>query len=87
MGLMTGLLTLPLAPVRGVVWLAERIRDRRNRSSTTRDDPRQLAQVDEARAAGELSEDEAAELQENSWPLDVGSFGWPRDDHADRPGR
>jgi hypothetical protein len=25
MGLMTGLLTLPLAPVRGVVWVAEQI--------------------------------------------------------------
>ena len=25
MGLITGLLTLPLAPVRGTVWLAERI--------------------------------------------------------------
>ena len=28
MGLITGLLTLPLAPVRGTVWLAERILDR-----------------------------------------------------------
>ncbi|WP_030273741.1 gas vesicle protein GvpG [Streptomyces sp. NRRL B-24484] len=25
MGLLTGLLTLPLAPVRGVVWVAERV--------------------------------------------------------------
>ena len=27
MGLITGLLTLPLAPVRGVVWLAEQIQE------------------------------------------------------------
>ena len=27
MGLITGLLTLPLAPVRGTVWLAERIQE------------------------------------------------------------
>ncbi|MDI2125414.1 gas vesicle protein GvpG [Yinghuangia seranimata] len=27
MGLLTGLLTLPLAPVRGVVWVARRIED------------------------------------------------------------
>ncbi|MDX6361356.1 gas vesicle protein GvpG [Streptomyces sp. NPDC058274] len=27
MGLITGLLTLPLAPVRGVVWVAEKIND------------------------------------------------------------
>ena len=27
MGLFTGLLTLPLAPVRGVVWIAEQVTD------------------------------------------------------------
>lgn len=27
MGLITGLLTLPLAPVRGVVWVAEKLSD------------------------------------------------------------
>ncbi|MGR8008169.1 gas vesicle protein GvpG [Streptomyces hypolithicus] len=27
MGLITGLLTLPLAPVRGVIWVAEKIHD------------------------------------------------------------
>lgn len=27
MGLITGLLTLPLAPVRGVVWVAEKLED------------------------------------------------------------
>jgi hypothetical protein len=27
MGLITGLLTLPLAPVRGVVWVAEKLND------------------------------------------------------------
>jgi hypothetical protein len=89
MGLVTGLLTLPLAPVRGVVWLAERIRDQAEQELY---DPaairRQLAQVDEARAAGELSEDEAAELQDELLGrlTSVRSVG-PRDDHADRPGR
>ncbi|MFC5753075.1 gas vesicle protein GvpG [Actinomadura rugatobispora] len=65
MGLLTGLLTLPLAPVRGVVWLAERIRDQAEQELY---DPvairGQLAEVDAALAAGELSEEEAAELQD-----------------------
>jgi hypothetical protein len=65
MGLLTGLLTLPLAPVRGVVWLAERIRDQAEQQMY---DPAVirglLAQVDEAVAAGELSGEAAAELQD-----------------------
>jgi polyhydroxyalkanoate synthesis regulator phasin len=65
MGLVTGLLTLPLAPVRGVVWIAERIRDQAEQQLY---DPvviqRRLAEVDDALAAGELSEEEAAELQD-----------------------
>jgi Gas vesicle protein G len=31
MGLMTGLLTLPLAPVRGVVWIAEQVAEEADR--------------------------------------------------------
>ena len=31
MGLFTGLLTLPLAPVRGVVWIAEKVADEADR--------------------------------------------------------
>jgi hypothetical protein len=31
MGLFTGLLTLPLAPVRGVVWIAEQVADELDR--------------------------------------------------------
>jgi cytochrome c-type biogenesis protein CcmI len=65
MGLITGLLTLPLAPVRGVAWLSERILEQAEQQMY---DPaairRQLSEVDRARAAGELSEDEAAELED-----------------------
>jgi hypothetical protein len=65
MGLLSGLLTLPLAPVRGVVWVAEQIRDQAEQQFY---DPvairRQLAQVDAALAAGEISEEEAAQLQD-----------------------
>jgi hypothetical protein len=64
MGLFTGLLTLPLAPVRSVVWLAERILDQAEQQMY---DPvavrRQLSEVEAARVAGQLSDDEAAELE------------------------
>ncbi|MGP3949978.1 gas vesicle protein GvpG [Streptomyces sp. 7N604] len=61
MGLFTGLLTLPLAPVRGVAWIGQRIYDEARRQTT---DPavirERLAEVSDARAAGEISEEEAA---------------------------
>ena len=64
MGLLTGVLGLPLAPVRGVLWLAEQIRDHAEEQYY---DPvrirAELERVDEARQSGEMSEDEAAELE------------------------
>jgi hypothetical protein len=63
-GLLTGLLGLPLAPVRGVLWVAEQVKDHAEEQYY---DPvrirAQLERVDEARRAGELSEEEAAELE------------------------
>jgi hypothetical protein len=64
MGLFTGLLTLPLAPVRSVVWVAERILEQAEQQMY---DPvairRQLSEIEEARAAGLFSDDEAAALE------------------------
>ena len=64
MGLMSGLLGLPLAPVRGVMWLAEQIRQQAEEQYY---DPAriraQLERIDEARRTGELSEEECAELE------------------------
>jgi hypothetical protein len=64
MGLLTGLLGLPLAPVRGVVWLAEQIRQQ---AEDQYYDPTriraQLGRIDEARRSGELPEEECAELE------------------------
>lgn len=65
MGLFTGLVTLPLAPVRGVTWLAERLQEQAEQELY---DPaairRQLEEIADARAAGEMSDDDAAELEE-----------------------
>lgn len=64
MGLVTGLLGLPLLPVRGVAWLAEQILEQAEEQFY---DPAriraQLEQVDEARRSGELTEEECVEIE------------------------
>lgn len=59
MGLLTGLLTLPLAPVRGTIWVAERLLEEAERELN---DPaaleRQLLEAEAAVERGELSQEE-----------------------------
>jgi hypothetical protein len=63
-GLITGLLTLPLAPVRGVAWVSEILAEEALRQQAELQSPqRALADHQAARAAGELSEEEFAELE------------------------
>jgi hypothetical protein len=65
MGLISGLLTWPLAPVQGVVWVAQQIQQEAEREWY---DPgpiqEQLEERDQRGAAGLISEGEAAELEE-----------------------
>ena len=65
MGLFSGVLTLPLAPVRGVVWIAEQVHEQVRRQT---EDPRVLRQrleeVETALARGEISEEEGRRQQE-----------------------
>jgi hypothetical protein len=65
MGLFTGLLLLPLAPVRGTVWIAERLLEEAQREL---DDPVAIEQrLDEAEAAlerGELTPEEFDDIEE-----------------------
>lgn len=64
MGLLTGILTLPLAPVRGVAWIGEVVAEEAQRELEMMQSPqRALAELEAARAAGELSEDEFAERE------------------------
>jgi hypothetical protein len=64
-GLITGLLTLPLAPVRGTIWVAEQVRQEAERQYY---DPaairRQLEEVDELRKLGRISEEEAEQMED-----------------------
>jgi gas vesicle protein GvpG len=65
MGLITGLLTLPLAPVRGTIWIAEQLLEEAERELS---DPELIErQLDEAEAAyerGEFTEEEYAAIEE-----------------------
>ena len=64
MGLITALLTLPLAPVRGVVALGEVIAEEADRQMDEAHDPeRALAELEVARASCEMTEEEAAALE------------------------
>jgi len=59
MGLVSGLLTLPLAPVRGVVLIAEVLAEEAERELAKQQSPeRALADLEAARAAGEISEED-----------------------------
>jgi Gas vesicle protein G len=64
-GLITGLLTLPLAPVRGTVWLAERIQEQAEAEYYDEDVIRaQLMDIEAAREAGEIGEEEATQAED-----------------------
>lgn len=65
MGLITGLLTLPLAPVRGTVWVAERVREQAEREYYDEGAIQsQLLDIDAAREAGTIGEEEAAQAED-----------------------
>jgi hypothetical protein len=64
MGLISGVLTLPLAPVRGVAWIAEVLHEEAGRQLEEANSPeRRLAELDVLRTAGEVTEEEAAEME------------------------
>jgi hypothetical protein len=59
MGLITGLLTLPLAPVRGTVWIAEKIQEQAELEATDETAIRAaLVDIDQARESGQYDEAE-----------------------------
>ncbi len=64
MGLLTGILTLPLAPVRGVSWIAEQV-ERAAEAETTSEEAvsQRLAEIQAAWEAGEISTERRAELE------------------------
>jgi hypothetical protein len=64
MGVFTGLLLLPLAPVRGVGWVANVLADEAERELEAKQSPeRALADLQAKRANGEISEEDAEALE------------------------
>jgi hypothetical protein len=65
MGLITGLLTLPLAPVRGVAWIGEQVAEQADREldsdSRVR---RELGRLEIERELGQLGDQELARREE-----------------------
>ena len=65
MGLITGILGLPLAPLRGTILVAEQVQKQAEEQyydpATIR---RQLDEVERAREAGTLTDDEATQLED-----------------------
>jgi hypothetical protein len=65
MGLFAGLLTLPLAPVRGVVWVAEQVAAEAERELYDEDRIRaQLLQVELEAEDGKLSDEERTRMED-----------------------
>jgi hypothetical protein len=64
-GLVTGVLGFPLLPLKGVIWVAEHIREQ---AEAQYYDPvrirAQLEELEEAQRNGTLSEEEAEELED-----------------------
>ena len=65
MGLIMGLLTLPLAPVRGAVWVAEQVKEEAERQwSSPAAIQEALNDVEAQRDAGQITDAEADARQE-----------------------
>jgi hypothetical protein len=66
MGLFTGLLTLPLAPVRGVVWVAEQVAEEADRQLYDEDRIRgELVQLEIEAEEGRLDEEERQRMEDD----------------------
>jgi hypothetical protein len=65
MGLLTGLILLPLAPVRGIAWVGEQVLDLAAQDECNPEETYQrLAELDAAREAGEISAEECAAAED-----------------------
>ena len=66
MGLITGLLTLPLAPVRGAAWVADQVAQEADRQLYDEDRIlRELAALEMAVEDGEMTEEERAREEDD----------------------
>jgi hypothetical protein len=77
MGLFTGLVTLPLAPVRGTIWIAERLLEEAERQLN---DPaaieQQLVDAEARHTRGELTDEEYDVLEDELMRRLTAGGGW-----------
>jgi hypothetical protein len=65
MGLLTGLLTLPLAPVRGTIWIAERLLEEAERElNHPAAIEQQLLEAEDRFERGEISADDFERIED-----------------------
>jgi len=67
MGLFTALLTLPLAPVRGTVWVAEKLQEQAEQELTARSEAsiqQGLMEIEVLREEGTFDEDELEQAED-----------------------
>jgi hypothetical protein len=63
-GLITELLLLPVAPLRFTVWVGEKVADEVDHEQNSPEARvRRLREIEEARARGEIDDEQAAELE------------------------
>lgn len=65
MGILTGLLTLPLAPVRGTVWIAERLTEQAELELGEAGIRRRLAEAEARYEAGEITLEELDAIEDD----------------------
>lgn len=64
MGLISGIVMLPLAPVRGIAWIGEVVAEEADRQLAAAESPEQaLADLEAARATGEIDPEEADAME------------------------
>jgi len=63
-GLISGIVMLPLAPVRGIAWIGEVVAEEADRQLAAAESPEQaLADLEAARATGEIDPEEADAME------------------------
>jgi hypothetical protein len=86
MGLISGLLTLPLAPVRGTAWIAEQVRQQ---ALTELDDDgatrEQLMELQALHEAGEIDDEELAQAEDELLEQLVAARGLGGEETDGRP--
>jgi hypothetical protein len=86
MGLISGLLTLPLAPVRGTAWIAEQVRQQALAEVDDEDATReQLMELETLHQAGEISDEELAQAEDELLERLIAARGLAGEETNGRP--